>query len=115
MTKLSKEAVQKLLPEQQEHIAKMELRRMQMKQELFERAQGRRGLGILGGIIEGVLIAVPGSLALLSLVFPRLLPFAVIAVSIEVGFLVARVNRRLDALMQLLDSDISNNAPESEH
>src|SRR3954468_25002640 len=95
MTNLTKDEVRKLAPAQQEALATMELQRMRMKRELVERARGRRGIGMI--VVEGLLVAVPCGLAMLSIAIPRLLPFAVIAVSCEVGFYVAGLNRRLDA------------------
>jgi hypothetical protein len=46
-----------------------------------------------------------GGLAILSVVYPRALLFAVIAVAGLVGYSIAMFNRRIDALGELLDHD----------
>ena len=106
ITPLTREQVQKLTPEQQETIGSLEAQRIRMRQQLLERARCYRGRGL----IEGLLIAVVCGLAMYGLASPRALPFAVMALIFLVWFHVAGLNRRLDALMQLLDHDISQDS-----
>jgi hypothetical protein len=47
-----------------------------------------------------------GGLCICGTVFPRVLPFAIIAVVGLVTLHAVRLHRRLDALMELLDEDI---------
>jgi len=101
MTTLSKEEVRKLTPEQQEAIGSVEAQRVRTRQQLVERARGYRGMNVIGGM------GVPMGLAIYSIVNARALLFAIIAVTALVGFHIAGLNRRLDALMQLLDHDIN--------
>ena len=100
MTTLTKDQIQKLAPQERIAIASMEAQRVQMKQHLAERARGYGGLGVVGGL--------PMGLAMLSLAYPRAMAFAIIAVVGLVGFHVAGLKNRLDALIQLLDPDDNN-------
>lgn len=107
MKTLSKDDIGKLTPEQQEAIGSLEAQRIQMRQQLVERARRYRGMNVLAGLLMGVALG----LAILSVAIPRALPFAVIAVTALVGFHAAGLNRRLDALMQLLDREINEDIP----
>jgi len=107
MTTLSKEEVRKLTPKQQEAIGSVEAQRVRTRQQLVERARGYRGMNVIGGLLMGV----PMGLAIYSVVNARALLFAIIAVTALVGFHIAGLNRRLDALMQLLDHDINRDIP----
>jgi|SRR5579872_3918084 len=102
MTTLTKDEVRKLTPEQQEAVGIVEARRIWLRQQLLERARRYRGMNVIAGLLMGA----AGGLAVFSAAMPRALPFAIIAVTALVGFHAAGLNRRLDALMQLLDDDI---------
>jgi len=103
MKTLSKDEVRKLTPEQQEAIGIMEAQRVRTRQQLVERARGYRGMNLIVGLLMGVAMG----LAIYSVVTPRALLFAIIAVTALVGLHAAGLNRRLDALMQLLEHDIN--------
>jgi hypothetical protein len=99
---LSKDEVRKLSPDQQDAFARMVVRYTQSRLQLLERARRYRGMNVLGGLLTGL----GCGLAILSTSMPRALPFAIFAVSSAVGFHAAGVNRRLDALIELLEADI---------
>ena len=75
--------------------------RVWMRQQLMERARHYRGMNVVGGALMGVACG----LATYSIADPRAMLFAIIAVTALVGFHVAGLNKRLDALIQLLDHD----------
>ena len=99
MTKLTKDEVRQFTPEQQVAFASMMAQRVRARQELVERVQRRPTvlMGFWMGLVCG--------LAILSVAYPRTLLFAVIAVAGLVGYAVAVFNRRMDALVELLDHD----------
>jgi len=96
-TTLTKDQVRQLTPEQQEALGDLEVQRLRSHQQLLKRARG--GIGATAGLLMGL----AGGLAILSTAIPRILPFAIIAVIALVGFLAGRLNRRLDAVIRLLD------------
>jgi len=101
MNPLSKEQMQKLSPEQQETLGEMETRRVQRRQELLEQARGTH-IHIWGSLLiclpaMGLLFAIAGPERRLLGMFTLL--FAVIFTQ----FRAACINRRLDALVELLD------------
>ena len=98
MAMLSKDEVRKLPAEHQEALAATELQRDRSRQQLLERA--RRGMSASAGLWMGL----AGGLAMFSITFPRILPFAIIAVIFLVTFHASRLYRRLDALTELLES-----------
>jgi len=103
MQALNKDEVRELTPEQQEAIGIVEAQRVRTRQQLVERARGYRG----GRVTVGLLMGVAMGLAIYSVANPRALLFAVIAVTALVGFHAAGLNRRLDALMRLLERDVN--------
>ena len=84
MTKLTKDQVRKLTPEQQEAWGDKELKRLQVRHELLERA--RRGMRVGAGLWTGLLTGLAGGLPILCVALPRALPFAIIAVVYLVNF-----------------------------
>ena len=107
MTPLTKDQVRKLAPEQQEALAEMAVRRFRSRQQLLKRA--RSGMTLTAGLFMGL----AGGLAIVSTAIPRALPFAIIAVIALVTVHTVRLNKRLNALMELLEEDIKK-AAESE-
>src|SRR6266567_8393555 len=103
MKTLSKDEVRKLTPEQQEVIGIVEAQRVRARQQLVDRARGYRGMNVIVGLLMGVAMG----FAIYSVVNPRALMFAIIAVAALVGFHAAGLNRRLDALTQLLEHNIN--------
>jgi len=99
MTTLTKDQVGKLPPEQQEALAAAAMGRIRSRQELSKRA--RRGVSGWAGVWAGLTLAIASS----SIVLPRALPFAIIAVAGLVGYHVSRLYRRLDAMMELFDQE----------
>jgi len=104
MKMLSKEEVRKLAPEQQKALGNAEAQRVRMREQLVERARRYRGMSLIAGLLMGAAMG----LAMFGLFDARALVFAVIAVTGLVGFHTTGLNRRLDALMQLLDHEINN-------
>jgi hypothetical protein len=101
MTTPSKEEVQHFSPEQQRIFGLLEARRIRARQELVERARGNRSLVILAGLLLGAV----GALAVYSLIKPQALMFSILALTGLITIHTAALNRRLDALMELLDHD----------
>ena len=99
MTKLTKDEVRHFTPEQQVAFASMMAQRVRVRLELVERVQ--RGPRVLTALLMGLACG----LAILSVAYPRALLFSVIAVAGLVGYTVAVFNRRMDALVELLDHD----------
>jgi hypothetical protein len=97
---LTKDQVRKLTTEQQEALAYMKIQRMRSRQQLLERAC--RGMGPAAAILAGLASGLAG----LSIAFPRLVPVAITGVIALVTFLVDRIHRRLDALIELLDEEV---------
>jgi hypothetical protein len=108
MTKLTKDEVRQFTPEQQVAFASMMAQRVRARQELVERVQRS------SKVVTGLLMGMAGGLAILSVAYPRALLFGVIAVTALVGHAVAGFNRRIEALMELLDHDNKQTA-ETEH
>lgn len=99
---LTKDQIQKLPPEQQEAFAQLLVQHVQSRQRILERARRYRGMGFIGGGVMGL----GYGLAILSFSMPRALPFAIMVVSISATIHAAGLNRRVDALMELLETDI---------
>ena len=104
MTRLTKDNVRELTPEQQEAIAAGELQRFRSRQHLLERA--RRGMSVWGGLWTGL----ASGFAILCVPVPRLVPIALTAVVGLVTFHVFRLHKRLDAMMELHDAEIKQAA-----
>jgi hypothetical protein len=100
---LTKEQVQKLTPDQQVAVATMEAEHVRARQRLIERA----GPSKARDIVVGLLMGVAAGLAVLSTVIPRALPLSIITLVGLVGVITTGINRRLDALLQLLHPDAS--------
>ena len=95
---LTKDQFRNLPAEQQEALATAKLQRVRSREQLLERA--RRGMSVWAGVWTGL----AGGLAIMSTALPRVLPFAILAVSFLVGYHASRIYRRLDAIMELFDS-----------
>jgi len=91
-----------LSPEQQETLAMVEPRRVQMRERLVNRARRYRGVNVVAGLLAGATVG----LAIYSNVEPKALQFAVIGLVVLITFHAGGINRRLDALMKLLDEGI---------
>ena len=100
MTPLTKDQVRKLPPEQQDALAHAEVQRLQARQQLLERAN--RQMGAMASICIGAVCGLAG----MSFLFPRALPYIIMAVIGLLMYQVRRLDRRLDALMKLLENDI---------
>ena len=101
MGKLSKEQIEQLTPEQQEDLASLELRRDRIRQRLFERARKQSWVLIVLQVVAlagGTYFAVAG-----ALISPWLL-VSVLAFAAAIVFETIGINRRLDALVKLLEN-----------
>jgi hypothetical protein len=100
---LTKEQVQRLRPDQQVAIATMEAESVRAKQQLIDRAGPSRTRDAVTGLLAGAALG----LAIFSFVQPRALAFSIISLVALVNVHIVGINRRLDALLQLLHPDLS--------
>jgi len=101
MNTLTRDQIRQLTPEQQETIGTLEARRIKKRQQLLEYARGYRGK-----------VVVPAVFVVAALGFyyfraptPILVAVGVVGFWTLIHFHVTGINRRLDALMELLESD----------
>jgi hypothetical protein len=108
MKTLNKDEVRKLAPELQKVVGTVEVQRVRTRRRLVERARGYNGMSVITGLWMGAAMG----LAIYSVVNPRvlLLLFAIVAVTALVGFHAAGLNRRLVALMRLVEHDINKDS-----
>ena len=107
MTSLTPEQVRQLTPDQQDTLGALEAARIRRRLELVAQVRGYRGRRVFPVIIILVLAGVvifgfsrPGRLPL-----PVLLGAALFAVLLVMQFHIAGLNRRLDALVKLLEAE----------
>ena len=93
MGKLTKEQIEQLTPEQQEDLASLELRRGRFRQRLLERARKQSWV-----LIVLQVVALAG-----ALISPWLL-VSVLGLAAAIVFQTIGINRRLDALVKLLEN-----------
>jgi Flp pilus assembly protein TadB len=98
MNALTKDQIRQLTPEQQEAIATMEVTRMKKRQKLLACARGSR-LGLI--VVPFLLVVAIFGLSYFKLPLQNILMF--LAICIWSLFMV--INRRLDAMMELLEDD----------
>ena len=101
MSAFTKDQVRKLTPEQQEAIGSMEAERIRSRQQLLEQVR-RDSMGAGTALLMGFVSAI----AMLGIVFPRVLPVAIIAAIGFAAFLAGRLTRRIDLLIRLLDQEL---------
>lgn len=99
MNTFTKDMVRNLTPEQLEALGKSEADRLRLRQLLLERA--RRGMTVTAGLFAGL----AGAIAMFGIPYPRVLPFAIIAVSGLATYYATRLHRRMDAVVELLESN----------
>jgi len=87
----------------------MEVRRLHSRRQLLNRA--RRGMTVFAGLMTGL----AGGIAILCVVYPRLLPIAIAGVVGLVTYQASRLDRRLDAVMELLDEDSKKEKRDENH
>ena len=110
MNALTKDQIQRLTPEQQEMLANVEVQQTQKRQQLLVRARRYRGQQWLPA-----LALVP--LYFISTFTTQKWPPSIVALILSlilwfvIQFHAAGVNRRLDALMDLLESDKKKDDP----
>jgi hypothetical protein len=102
MNPLTKEQLEKLTPQQQELLAGVEAQRLRKREALLRQTRLYRGF-----------YAIPAFFVLAAFVImvrdttkTMLLPFCIIALGGLIHFHAAGVNRRIDALVELLDADL---------
>jgi Flp pilus assembly protein TadB len=100
MKTLTREQIQQLTPEQQTNLATMELRRVQKRQRLLKQARESRYFSFA----TGVGLAVAWGAAAISR-SPFWLHISIFALAMAILVQTASVNRRLDALMELLEDE----------
>ena len=98
MNTLTKDQIRQLTPEQQEAIATMEVTRMKKRQKLLACARGSR-LGLM--ILPFVLVLLVFGLSYYKFPIQNILMFF----GIVLWSLFIVINRRLDAMMELLEDD----------
>jgi hypothetical protein len=99
---LTKDQIEKLTPEQQAAIAKVEAQRLRTREELLRRTRLYRGFHAVPTffVLAAFVIMVRDSTKTI------LLPFCIIGLGTVIHFHAAGVNRRIDALLRLLDADL---------
>ena len=110
MTALTKEQMQKLSPGQQADLAVLELQRAKKRHRLLEQARGYRGQNIVPGVLMVIVFSVFLFSAEASPVHSMWLFTGVILLLSLTMFHAALINRRLDALMELLEDELQNAA-----
>ncbi len=110
MTPLTKEQMQKLSPGQQADLAVLELQRAKKRHRLLEQARGYRGQNIVPGVLMGIVLSVFLFSAKDSPVHSMLLFTGLNSLLLLTMFHAALINRRLDALMELLEDELQNAA-----
>lgn len=103
MNTLTKDQIQRLTPEQQETLAAIEVQRTNKREQLSEQARRYPGQQWLLALVLAILLLLP------VFTSERFLPFRVIFLAVGLWFLIqfhaAGVNRRLDALVELMEAD----------
>jgi hypothetical protein len=102
MNKHAREQLEKLTPEQQELIAGVEAKLLLKRERLLRQTRLYRGFYVLPTFL---LLAVFAYLAFDS-TGTMLLPFSIFALGFLIQFNAAGVNRRVDALIELLDAEL---------
>jgi hypothetical protein len=100
---ITKDQIQQLTPEQQEALASIEVQRAQKRQQLLEQSRRYRAQQWLPALVLSILLLLP------VFTFQRFFSFCIICLAVSLWFLIqfhaAGINRRLDALLELLESD----------
>jgi len=107
ITSLTPEQVRQLTPEQQDTLGALEAARIRRRQELVVQARSYRGRLMFPVIIAlGLLVLVPLGLFYRNLVpTPAWTVAGMFAFLVILQFHVSGLNRRLDALVSLLETD----------
>jgi hypothetical protein len=100
MSTLTKEQIKQLTPEQQEALATISLRRVTKRERLLRQARGPQ---VYLGVQGGLLAAIVGVAGFSRLPVPLLICVSGVAVMVCVCIISA--HRRIDALLELFDSD----------
>jgi hypothetical protein len=106
MTPLDKDDLQKLSPEQQMIMAQAAAQRLRTREDLWNQARVVRGMDWIAGLGAGMAMG----LAMLSVVYPKTLMFAIIALTALVNRHACGLNQRLDAVLKLLEAEQKNAA-----
>ena len=105
MSTLTKEQIKQLTPEQQEALATITLRRVEKRERLLRQARGPQVYLFIQG---GLLAAIAGVAGFSRLATPLLI--CVSALAVMVCVCIVSVHRRIDALLELFDSDNDESA-----
>ena len=100
MSTLKKEQILRLTPEQQADIATLELRRAQKRERLLK--QARQSRYFIFASASGLALAYGAAVVSGA---PFWLQMSIIAIAMAILIQALGINRRLDALMELLDDD----------
>jgi len=98
------EQIRRLTDEQQEALAKVELRLARKRQQLSEQARSYPGFFLVPSILALIVFCV----FVFTPAHPKLLAFCVLALFALVQFHATSVNRRMNALVKLLDADVQS-------
>jgi hypothetical protein len=109
MATLTRDQIEMLTPDQQTALASLEARHLRIRMELLEKARGYSGFYV----VPTLLFLSAGAIGVFHSDNARLVPLCIIGLACLVQFHAAGLNRRLDALMELLDHD-SKKTTESE-
>jgi hypothetical protein len=101
---ITKDQMHQLTSEQQEMLASLEIQRAKTREQLLKRVRHYRAMSWLPP-----LMMLPLYLAPTFITNPKYGPLPIICVSLSLWFLIqfhaAGINRRLDALLELLETD----------
>jgi hypothetical protein len=101
---ITKDQMQQLTPEQQETLASIEVQHAKTRQRLLKQARHYRAMSWLPALVILPLYLVP-----VLITNPKYGSLSIICVGMSLWFLIqfhaTGVNRRLDALMELLEAD----------
>ena len=104
MTTITSDRIQKLTNEQQETLAEVELRLARRKQQLLEQARSYRGYRL----VPSALVLIGVCLYVFRPSHIELLGFCILAAFALIQFHAAGINRRVSALLELLETDIKS-------
>ncbi len=110
MNTLTKDQIQKLTPEQQADVAVLELERARVRQRRLEQVRSWRGQTIVA-VLSAAFVMIP--LMLLdslksSSMGSLVLVMSICAVFVGTGIQINLINRRIDALIRLLEHELQD-------
>jgi len=103
MKALTRDEIQHLAPEEQGVIAKVEVSHLKKREKLLEYARGYRGKGIIATVLPALFVLAPTAVMTFKVPLNYFIGSVIVVVAVLVHYQVIRINRRIDALVELLD------------